>query len=135
VSPSEIDDTAEWNDEADVEAAMDEEFEAEQDDAAGAALEMSEPEDAEPEFQAEFERRSEPELVPVPASVFDDEFFRASSMRGGDEGLGAGRAAEMMSVAAGSGSEPRLYAGASATHAEHPATDELDIPAFLRRSR
>jgi hypothetical protein len=28
----------------------------------------------------------------------------------------------------------RLFAGASASHAEPPETDELDIPAFLRRS-
>jgi cell division protein FtsZ len=139
VSPSEIDDAAEWSDEADGEAAMDAEFESEREDGAGASLEMSEPEDVE----AEFERRSgsgsgsgsEPELVPVSASVFDDEFFRASSVCGRDEGLSTGRPVEMTPVSAGNGAEPRLYAGASATHAEHPETDELDIPAFLRRSR
>jgi hypothetical protein len=31
--------------------------------------------------------------------------------------------------------EVRLYAGASGSPAEQPETDELDIPAFLRRSR
>jgi cell division protein FtsZ len=135
VSPSEIDDAAEWNDEAAGDAATDEEFEAERDDAVAASLEMSEPEDAEAEFERLSGSRSEPELVPVSASVFDDEFFRASSVRGRDEGLSTGRPVEMTAVSAGSGAEPRLYAGASATHAEHPETDELDIPAFLRRSR
>jgi cell division protein FtsZ len=126
VSPSEIDDTAEWSDEADAEAAMDDESDAEREEAAGASLEM---EDA----GAEFERR-EPELVPVSASVFDDEFFRANSIRNREQVLSAARAIEMAQVSAG-GPEPRMYAGASATHAEHPETDELDIPAFLRRSR
>jgi hypothetical protein len=33
------------------------------------------------------------------------------------------------------GQEVRLFAGVSASHAEHSEADELDIPAFLRRSR
>ena len=71
----------------------------------------------------------EPELVPVSASVFDDDFFRSSR---------AAREAEMNAAAmqAPAGvAEVRLYAGASATHAEHTDTDELDIPAFLRRGQ
>jgi hypothetical protein len=67
-------------------------------------------------------------LVPVSASVFDDDFFRSSR---------AAREAEMKAAvqapAAGVG-EVRLYAGASATLAEHANPDELDIPAFLRRN-
>jgi cell division protein FtsZ len=70
----------------------------------------------------------EPELVPVSASVFDDEFFRASSARarGGEE------------AASASGAVPNGAAGAreahAAAHVEHGEADELDIPAFLRRS-
>jgi cell division protein FtsZ len=118
----------------------------------------------------------EPELVPVAASVFDDDFFRrsraaeaaaamvkptpvaridayeldgpemeaagsygavarASSTQ--DSGArefsfgGYASAGESRTVAA----EPAMYAGASGSHAEHAETDELDIPAFLRRSR
>jgi cell division protein FtsZ len=82
-------------------------------------------------------------LVPVPASVFDDDFFRSRGAREASEAAvsaGAqrdGRAGdyepEMLAAPheAGGG---RLFAGASASHAEHPASDELDIPAFLRRS-
>ncbi len=72
----------------------------------------------------------EPELVPVSASVFDDDFFR-SSRAAREAGLNA---SAIQAPAAGAG-EVRLYAGASATHAEHTDTDELDIPAFLRRGQ
>jgi len=74
----------------------------------------------------EAERGREPELVPVAASVFDDDFFRRSR-----------REAEVQAAAmpgAGMEAPARLYAGASAAHEEHAASDELDIPAFLRRS-
>jgi cell division protein FtsZ len=70
-----------------------------------------------------------PELVPVPASVFDDDFFRkpneelrSASTTVGEEG------------AAPAWPEARVptFAGYAA---EVPAeTDELDIPAFLRRN-
>jgi cell division protein FtsZ len=115
----------------------------------------------------------EPELVPVAASVFDDDFFRrsraaeaaaamvkptpvaridayeldgpemeaadsygavarvSSTQDSGARELSFGgyaSAGESRTVAA----EPAMYAGASGSHAE---TDELDIPAFLRRSR
>ncbi len=71
----------------------------------------------------------EPELVPVSASVFDDDFFRSSRAAREAEM----NAAAMQAPAAGAG-EVRLYAGASATLAEHTNPDELDIPAFLRRN-
>jgi cell division protein FtsZ len=118
----------------------------------------------------------EPELVPVAASVFDDDFFRRSraaeaaaamvkptpvaridayeldgpEMEAADSYGAVARASstqdsgarefsfggyasagESRTVAA----EPAMYAGASGSHAEHAETDELDIPAFLRRSR
>jgi cell division protein FtsZ len=67
------------------------------------------------------------ELVPVPASVFDDEFFRESRTEkvpadGGEEDrLRAPWAEARVPSFAG-------YAGES-----NDPTDELDIPAFLRR--
>jgi cell division protein FtsZ len=119
---------------------------------------------------------TEPELVPVAASVFDDDFFRRSrvaeaaavaarptpvaridayeldgpEMEAADSYGGVARvsstqdsgprefsfggyasAGESRSVVA----EPALFAGASSSAAGHAETDELDIPAFLRRSR
>jgi cell division protein FtsZ len=131
------------------------------------------------EAEAEFDTRSEdsradaveaedagcevePELVPVAASVFDDEFFRAPYAGGraaGEDAVFGGAAAIHAAPAAAPAAEMRtswdpggeremwtgrdaapagdvrLFAGASASHAEHRETDELDIPAFLRRSR
>jgi cell division protein FtsZ len=123
VRPDEMDEVDGWNDEAAGEAMQGDE------DGVGASLEMEEQESAEAE--REFERRSEPELVPVAASVFDDEFFRASSLRGAEERM----AVERTPVSAASVTEPRLYGGGSTSHAEQTESDELDIPAFLRRSR
>lgn len=82
------------------------------------------PELSEDEMEA---ARREPELVPVAASVFDDDFFRGAQAR---------RNAEVASAAADGASEgpARFFAGALAAHAEHSGADELDIPAFLRRS-
>ena len=117
----------------------------------------------------------EPELVPVAASVFDDDFFRTDRVRRAAEARAAaanGVPVEMMrhdvygadglegadSIEHGEGSRdfafggyasagesrsmaredgpPALFAGASAgSHVEQQGTDELDIPAFLRRSR
>ena len=90
------------------------------------------------------------ELVPVPASVFDDEFFRTDRMRNRmsetlseaahparleprlqEEILGSGTRFSAPSYPApetGGG----LYAGASGSAAV-TESDELDIPAFLRR--
>ena len=67
------------------------------------------------------DRHEEPELVPVAASVFDDDFFRRSY----SQPPGSRSAGEV---------ETAGVAMASELHTEHPETDELDIPAFLRRS-
>ncbi len=91
-------------------------------------------EDTEPQFASssnpQFERPSEPELVPVAASVFDDEFFRTPRVR-------LRPAVEPdpadPSVAEPGTREVRLFAGASASPAGPSESDELDIPAFLRR--
>ena len=91
-------------------------------------------EDAEPQFASssnpQFERPSEPELVPVAASVFDDEFFRTPRVR-------LRPAVEPdpadPSVAEPGTREVRLFAGASASPAGPAESDELDIPAFLCR--
>jgi len=87
----------------------------------------AEDDDVAPEPTAELEvagriSRVEPELVPVSASVFDDDFFRSEAAK------------EPMRITAAEpqpAPEPRVYAGvASGQGAE---ADELDIPAFLRR--
>ena len=100
------------------------------------------------------------ELVPVPASVFDDEFFRASS-RGVEVGAlgevdspGEGlperfrepthfsapvrvQQEDARSMAEGCVADPSArvpsFGGAVAVPADHSEPDELDIPAFLRR--
>jgi cell division protein FtsZ len=124
---------------------------------------------------AEAQREPEPELVPVAASVFDDDFFRAGRVRTrtmepepsyheavataqheSEAGLGGSVEDEAHQLpqftfggyaAAGESHsvaleyehpevrESMLFAGASAGHASHAQADELDIPAFLRRSR
>ena len=135
VSPQEMDDVTDWADEAEVDDDV--APEAEMDAEMGQTLEIDEVDEAEA-AEPEFERRAEPELVPVAASVFDDDFFRAS-VRGGkassDGYSGSNVVYQEPSTGAGAGREVRLFAGASASHAAQPETDELDIPAFLRRSR
>jgi hypothetical protein len=86
-------------------------------------------------------------LVPVAASVFDDDFFRTTYVGGrpvvqeevGVAGVSMETAQEPALDETGILTEAkrdaRLYAGATATHAEPAESDELDIPAFLRRSR
>jgi len=121
-------------------------------------------EDAVPEAefggaQSQFTPTSEPELVPVSASVFDDDFFRTPSVRlrpvvepdPADPNLAEQEICEECcfdgpiqrtqprpSVPEYDPEEParevRLFAGANASHVEPPETDELDIPTFLRRS-
>jgi hypothetical protein len=71
---------------------------------------------------AGWEREPAPELVPVSASVFDDEFFRAGQVRG------QAKPAEVAEPV----SAEKSFAVAGGSQAE---ADELDIPAFLRRSR
>ena len=64
----------------------------------------------------EEQRERDPELVPVAASVFDDDFFRRSHLAPAGEQATAG------------------IPMAGPSHAEGSEADELDIPAFLRRS-
>jgi cell division protein FtsZ len=68
-------------------------------------------------------REREPELVPVAASAFDDDFFRTSARV---------RATNDATSTPASAPTPREQQGVA--QAEHPEADELDIPAFLRRS-
>jgi cell division protein FtsZ len=90
---------------------------------------------------------SRDELVPVPASVFDDDFFRRPVDRGISDRESASFAAPVsndLSPARGVQleSESRMYpetrvstfGGYAAPTPSEPSTDELDIPAFLRRS-
>jgi len=100
-----------------------------------------------------------PELMPVPASVFDDDFFRAASARAerahGVEVRGGGVAERMReqnqfsaparvhqeslrneaeaAPVAETGGRPSPFGGAEVASADHTEPDELDIPAFLRR--
>jgi cell division protein FtsZ len=110
----------------------------------------------------------QPELLPVAASVFDDEFFRTPRVRlhppvspgpVSSNPVNPNPAAPNPSepdardysfnpqlqraqsrpiapehTPAEYAPEARLFAGASASHAEPAETDELDIPAFLRHS-
>jgi cell division protein FtsZ len=130
VSPEEMDNAADWNDEAEVEADAAPEFEAE-----GPSSDQ-----IEDMFEADdVERDSEPELVPVAASVFDDDFFRSAAgrNRAANESEIAGSAVGVQPASAPASIEasPRLFAGASGSPADQAEADELDIPAFLRRSR
>jgi len=98
---------------------------------------------------------TEPELVPVAASVFDDEFFRTPSARlrpavepdPADPNLAesdvcgeccfeeATQSSQPVTYdREGSSHEGRVYAAGGGTKDESSGTDELDIPAFLRRS-
>ncbi len=157
LSPPEIEDAG-WNDETGTEG--EEKGEAELDESEAEASQSTNGEDSAGEDCVETEdavRRSGPELVPVPASVFDDDFFRSTHVGGRPviEGVSGGQVrVQAAPVCAGDAwagdreaeqrsslqiaepaQEVRLFAGASAGQAEHRETDELDIPAFLRRSR
>jgi cell division protein FtsZ len=72
-------------------------------------------------------KESAPELLPVRASVFDDDFFR----RPKDE-LSAKAAEE---VASRQWSDPRVPSFAGYAGESTADNDELDIPAFLRRKQ
>jgi cell division protein FtsZ len=99
-----------------------------------------------------------PELVPVKASVFDDDFFRASVTRAEMNAEGNGmeiglperfRDANHFTAPARGKDEETLsvtedvfpveasvrvpFVGSSVVAVEHAEPDELDIPAFLRR--
>jgi cell division protein FtsZ len=81
------------------------------------------------------------ELVPVPASVFDDDFFRRPVAE--PEGFGEPVSNDLSSTRGVQPEsetrmhyEPRVptFAGYAGPAVPESATDELDIPAFLRRS-
>ena len=78
------------------------------------------------------------ELLPVPASVFDDEFFTTPTgeLREREFGPWVKQGAREDSVAH-SGNHTAVQQRATPLHPvqEHAEPDELDIPAFLRRSR
>jgi cell division protein FtsZ len=98
---------AQYEVEADSDTAPEDEF----------AAARAEDGDAGDSFAEEGQRERDPELVPVAASVFDDDFFRRSQLA---------PAGELAAVAG--------VPMASASQTEGSETDELDIPAFLRRS-
>jgi cell division protein FtsZ len=118
MSSEEVEEVAEWNEDASVDAEAGEEF--------AASSERDE------EVAPELEREVGPELLPVAASVFDDAFFLKDAGCGGASHWGAASASASVEPVR----EVRLFAGAAAVaHAEPAESDELDIPAFLRRSR
>ncbi len=92
-----------------------------------------------PKFASEMatERGDFSELVPVPASVFDDEFFRSSRMMesAAEEARVVRALVEQPAEGGypyGGEAKPASYAGQSSP-ALAEESDELDIPAFLRR--
>jgi cell division protein FtsZ len=134
---------------------------------------LAEDENAGPQFDSSSNPHPDrqPELLPVAASVFDDEFFRTPRVRlrppASPGSVSAGPVSPnpvSPNPAAPKPAQPdtrdcsfnpqlqraqtrpivpeytpaelapevRLFAGASASHAEPAETDELDIPAFLR---
>jgi len=137
---SDSDSNADLDADADADLVPDEDADSDSGTRSTASGPLAGDEDAGPQFDSAFHpqagRASEPELVPVAASVFDDEFFRTPRVRL--------RPATMPDLAApdpagSSLAEPgtrevRLFAGASASPAGPSESDELDIPAFLRRS-
>jgi cell division protein FtsZ len=74
--------------------------------------------------QVVVEREPEPVLTPVAASVFDDEFFKRPSQESSEEA--AWPQAKVPSFAGYAGDKGETQAA---------DTDDLDVPAFLRRSR
>ncbi|WP_263365073.1 cell division protein FtsZ [Edaphobacter bradus] len=91
-------------------------------------------------FEAPSER--EPELVPVPASVFDDDFFKVAPPRfvpshSIDDSVRVeahfAAPANVQPEATPVDITPRAAFGGAAVAQAEPEADELDIPAFLRR--
>jgi cell division protein FtsZ len=93
------------------------------------------------------EIKASPELVPVAASVFDDDFFKSRSAR--EEAIepalperfrepthvvvaAHAHQEDSRSAVDPSGRAP-VFGGPVAVAADHAEPDELDIPAFLRR--
>jgi cell division protein FtsZ len=105
------------------------------------------PEASEPIIQARkvpaIEPRQEAELVPVPASVFDDDFFKSSHLRTAGSHVvddsncvDTAHFPKTISVQqedAVSDKAVRVPFSAAVAQAESTEADELDIPAFLRR--
>ncbi len=83
-----------------------------------------------PEAVEEPVRESEPELVPVPASVFDDDFFRKPV----PEPVAAAETHPVAEETHWPAARVPSFAG-YASDSPAAETDELDIPAFLRKSR
>ncbi len=99
-------------------------------------------EHAEPRiYEAPIASAKRTELVPVPASVFDDEFFTkpTGKLREQEYGSWEKQPAEMQTparVELEPLTQPQSRRPLQASTPEHVAEpDELDIPAFLRRSR
>ncbi len=90
-----------------------------------------------------------PKLVPVPASVFDDDFFRGSASRTvvprvveepsrvetgvRDSGYFSSSESVQSDAAVIESSVRPTFGGSAATQTDPAEPDELDIPAFLRR--
>jgi cell division protein FtsZ len=89
-----------------------------------------------------------PELLPVPASVFDDDFFRSSQMRptvsyeaeepsrveaGVHSGVYFTASESIQSSSPVPDTGVRAPFGGAAAQTDSAESDELDIPAFLRR--
>jgi len=90
-----------------------------------------------------------PALIPVPASVFDDDFFRTSPSRtpvkhqpdellrvetGVESGTHLSASENVQSTSPVSEPGVRVSFAGAGTQADSQESDELDIPAFLRRS-
>ena len=108
ISPAEMDDPAPETEEVAAHAGYSDEFDSHQVSSRGSSVDSS---------------VREPELVPVSASVFDDDFFRTS---------GRARTAEDGAAVPSPATVAREQRGVA--QVEHSQADELDIPAFLRRS-
>ena len=145
----EMEEASDWTDEGEADASAEAEFDAEIDGEADGLSVTGEDVSDGNDAGRQAGRRSEPELIPVSASVFDDDFFRTTygpqRPKGKDATFGAGMAVQsapgrgpdmhpVPETAEAVGQGVRLFAGASASQAEQSDSDELDIPAFLRRS-
>ena len=179
-SDPEPDPNADLESDADADLVSDEDCDSDSATRATPPDPLAEADDDGPQFDSSSHPHPDrqPELLPVAASVFDDEFFRTPRVRlrppvsPGSVSPGSVSPGPVSpnpvnpNSAAPNPSEPdtrdrsfnpqlqpaqsrpivpqytpaehepevRLFAGASASHAEPAETDELDIPAFLRHS-
>jgi len=91
-----------------------------------------------PHFEAQdspaaFRKDAEPELIPVPASIFDDDFFHRGRRRSEDTPPEPPATFSPPPVLRPEVRVPTFGGLAPAPEPEQPEHDELDIPAFLRR--